>query len=445
MSKDLAPAGSQQPDWAWLGVQRELYWWVSPAWLVLVICLPIFLLSASLNNEAFVFYGQSGKFLSGQSVWLGFWGLMAFVVGAALAEHLGATPTTQQKLSMPQTPKPVVPWYVPAADLRFLLAVLFAITILCYAIFLLPAAMNPGLVIELFMGSTSAMFVLRETLNQVAGVTSFVALQSLCGVLVLLYPRLTGEETTPRWIWGLMGLVIGLCVLRSFLWSERIAVLELALPMLMVWVSFVDKKPRKWLNFAPILGVVGVFGLFALGEYFRSWQFYQSNTNFGGFWEFAVLRFAGYYATALNNGAAMAHFQEPFYFPTITAMWFYKLPIWNWIGIDIEPPVGWIWDMLKLYGNEEMTNTSGLFMPIVDYGTFLGILCWLILGMISGVLFRLFKHGELLGLLLYPTWFYGVAEILRIFYWGNSRYFPILLVTFVVVFYLKQRMRIVRN
>jgi hypothetical protein len=33
---------------------------------------------------------------------------------------------------------------------------------------------------------------------------------------------------------------------------------------------------------------------------------------------------------------------------------------------------------------------------------------------------------RLLGTLLYPSWFIGVLEIPRIFYWSDQRYFPVL-------------------
>ena len=52
--------------------------------------------------------------------------------------------------------------------------------------------------------------------------------------------------------------------------------------------------------------------------------------------------------------------------------------------------------------------------------------------------------GETLtGLMLYPTWFGGVAE--RVFYWGDSRFFPVLLLGPIVVYYLGASERIARR
>jgi len=55
-----------------------------------------------------------------------------------------------------------------------------------------------------------------------------------------------------------------------------------------------------------------LFAVFVVGEYFRSWQFYQHVFS-GTFLEFAIIRFAGYYATALNTGAALCTLNDPLY------------------------------------------------------------------------------------------------------------------------------------
>jgi hypothetical protein len=48
------------------------------------------------------------------------------------------------------------------------------------------------------------------------------------------------------------------------------------------------------------------------------------------------------------------------------------------------------------------------------------------LGAISGYLFGLFALGRVGGLLFFPVWFTGVVEIPRMFYWGDSRFFVVI-------------------
>jgi len=65
-------------------------------------------------------------------------------------------------------------------------------------------------------------------------------------------------------------------------------------------------------------------------------------------------------------------------------------------------------------------------MPLFDFGPVLGLLCWTILGANQRYLFRLFALGRVGGLLLFPIWFTGIVEIPRMFYWGDSRFFVVM-------------------
>jgi hypothetical protein len=82
--------------------------------------------------------------------------------------------------------------------------------------------------------------------------------------------------------------------------------------------------------------------------------------------------------------------------------------------------------------NPEFANTSGIFAPMHDFGLVLGLMVWFVLGLITGRLYRGFLGGKLFAMLLFPTWMTGVYEVPRLFYWGGSRYFPVLAVTPVV-------------
>jgi hypothetical protein len=289
-------------------------------------------------------------------------------------------------------------------------------------------------------GSTTAMFGLRETLNRIAGVTSLVNLQSLLAVLVFTYRPLTGKQL-PRRYWRLMIALTIACVLRAWLWSERLALIELVLPIIIATLAKAAPEQRlrlfRPLAFAPLVGLAAVFAVFAVGEYFRSWQFYQYVFS-GSFSEFAAVRFAGYYATALNTGAALCSQNDPLYAPTETAEWFYRFPLWQLVDEKDRLSAFNIGSFLEAYLDPEFNNTSGVFMPLFDFGPVLGLLCWTMLGAISGYLFRLFALGQVSGLLFFPVWFIGIAEILRVFYWGDSRFLTVIVGGLVLTRFLQR-------
>jgi hypothetical protein len=178
-----------------------------------------------------------------------------------------------------------------------------------------------------------------------------------------------------------------------------------------------------------------IFIVFSVGEYSRSWQYYKEYIPYT-FLEFSWNRFVGYYATALQNGALAYKLYPTEYFPFMTAPFFYKLPFFK---PETEFDQG---EFLAAYLNPEFNNMSGIVMGLRDFGPVFGIAFWVFVGVLSGRLYRSFASRQLPGLLLYPAWFVGVAEMLRIFYWGDSRSFPVLVFGPLLVYYLGASMRI---
>lgn len=408
------------------GGRTSIYWWAFPSRVALLVTAPIFIGCWSLGDIAYDFYGHNHKYLTGDVALAGMLAILAFAIAAILTER----GVFRQSLRTP----------VSREALDKAIIAVGALVILAYGIFFFPLLFRPHLIVYHLMGNPDAMDILRETLNRIPGLTSLVSLQSVLAVLIVAYTAMTGRER-PRHFTYLLFLVAFLCLMRTWLWSERLATIELAIPIIILKLARFDYDPRRkvrFLMFAPILGVAALFLLFMAGEYFRSWQYYQ-HVFAGSFPEFIATRLAGYYATSLNNGAALLTLHDPFYAPSNTLKWLYKFPLWSlidpsWLkGSFDEAP------MLQAYLNPEFNNMSGIFQPLSDFGTPAGILIWAALGALTGALFSSFATGGVTGLILYPLWFTGIVEMLRVFYWGETRFFPALIGALIVAHYLKQK------
>ena len=407
----------------------RIYWWGYPSRVALFVTLPIYLACWSLEPSGFEFYGHNHKFLEGSVAVMGLEAILGFALCSFLLEPLNPRRGPAVRLD--------------TATVENATLTLAALVLVSYSIFLFPILLRPQLIIEHLMGSSTAMFTLRETLNRIPGVTSLMSLQSLLAVLIVSYRPLTGAPM-PTLYKRLLVVVGCCCLLRAWLWSERLALIEYLMPIVIVTLSRFDLNRLRGrfrpLAFAPIAGAVALFAVFMVGEYFRSWQHYQHEFA-GSFTEFIAVRLSGYYATSLNNGSALLTLLGPIGAPCSTAQWFYKFPLWSiiapgWLNEPFDPT-----SFLETYLNPEFNNMSGIFLPLADFGEIWGVAFWMGLGIITGRIFNSFALGRNIGLMLYPVWFTGLTEMLRVFYWGETRFFPVLFGALFLGSYLNRHSR----
>jgi hypothetical protein len=257
----------------------------------------------------------------------------------------------------------------------------------------------------------------------------------------MLQGTLTGSRLT-HFDKAAFALFLLLVTARMFLWSERLVLLEILIPIAIVRVAPMNRH-RALVAMLPFLGVLVLGVFFGVTEYFRSWTHTYSGTGIS-FTDFVVTRFLGYYATAINNGALIFNTLDPLFIPSGTARWFFKFPLLSTPDSDPAGPYGRIETLFWSAANPELNNTSGIFAPINDFGLLGGVVIWVLLGVITGRLFRGFIDQKLMSMLLFPCWMTGVYELLRIFYWGDSRYFPLLALV-PIVFWLLSRSSITRG
>jgi hypothetical protein len=279
---------------------------------------------------------------------------------------------------------------------------------------------------------------LKDSFAPIAGVSSFtqvgIAHVVIAGLLVRL-PR-AGRTAADRRVRRRLAVLLVLALLRAFLLSERLAILELLVPLLAIGALRASvharRAVRRRIRIAPAVllpALVAVFGLF---EYARSWQFYSAH---GGtsFWDFALVRFAGYYATAYNNAAIVeAHGT----FPGRLPYWVVEL-LWTAPGasqLDLYRRLSGgdagraFQEAIAQYGNPEFNNPGGLGVPFVDLGPAGGLVFLLGLGVLSGWCWTSLRAGRPAGMLLYPVLLTGLFELPRYLYLPQGRVLPALVV-----------------
>ena len=289
---------------------------------------------------------------------------------------------------------------------------------------------NTTTLIEILQRQPGAIFRFRNDAGRIPGITSFTQVYVLVFTILGAYRYWYGRWWTTD-VWLLLFALLGLMFLRAFTLAERLILIEAVIFFALPFLMF-SRVRNGIITFLPVFGLFGIFALFAAGEYFRSWTFYQD--SYDSFLEFISLRLSGYVITATNTGAGILERIGTTGFPYVTALWFWRLPGIESLFPGVNSPVGMF---LRNYGNPEFNNPSGIFAGIIDYGIYVGLLMYLALGIVAGVLYRQFRAGNVIGVLIYPVVFMGLLELTQLFYLGDQRLFTTYALLIPILIYLR--------
>lgn len=318
------------------------------------------------------------------------------------------------------------------ALLRRASTVLTALTVTGYfgfALLIVKAGLGPA---QLFAGAPNdGSTPVRDLIGTVPGVTTLTQ----AGIAAVVISAILLAHGFSRAELAKLLIVVGFAVPRAYIFTERLAILELIVPVTLILaarLSFHHGLRRRFAQLIPfgsLFAIVVVFGTF---EYFRSWTFYRLHSS-ASFVDFAMSRFAGYYATAINNGQLILdHLGWPGRVPYDTLEGFWTAPVieqthlYERVAGHIAPysrqaDGSMYFNMLDHYGNQEFNNPSGYVGPFVDYGQLGGLVFFFIAGLAAGLLYQAFCQGKVFGLLLYPVVFTGLVELPRYIYWSQGR------------------------
>jgi hypothetical protein len=401
------------------------YWWFKPHVVTGVWAIPLLLIATLIPHEWYLDIPGTPKYMNIENFAVGLGGLLFFIGGAWLGarpfSRFGAVHASSLPLSVSET------------TYRLAMNAVLLVTFVAYVIWLKSYLANPSLIIPILLGEPGAAYDARDVAERVPGITSFTNAAPLYVILYALFSKVTGA---PLRVWDklAMGLLVFLTVVRVFIYSERLALMWVAVPFVLAALGSAGKR-RQLVAVLPVILAVLTVLLFAINEYFRSWiNFYENRWD--SYWGFVLSRLSAYYMVAFNNGAGMFEKYDTLYIPVATAQWFWQLPIpflpEGMLGLfNIEQYYPHA-EFLRSFANPEFNNVA-LFFPFLEFGIVGGTGIWGILGWFSGRLYYGFTEGTAVGLLLYPSWYVCVLEIPRVFAFPSTRFFVLFMVTLGVI------------
>ena len=309
----------------------------------------------------------------------------------------------------------------------------FWLCMMAYAVWIalgVSRGLSIGVLKQIFTGGADVI-ALRTYLETVPGVTTCTQF----GIAAVVLGCIVGSSVGWRLVRGKLVLLFLFALVRALLYSERLAFLELAIPLLVLYFAEpVSWTRHRWLRalvrLAPLAGAVFVYTVFTSFEYFRSWSSYYSARE-SNLFQFGFWRLLGYYVTSANNSAYLiTRIQDSLNAPYFSLHFLWEFPILNvyvkdlfhWVHFDYDSYM----NLLAAGANPEFNNPGGLLSPVVDFGVVGGLAYWGIFGVLTGYLYRLYMTNHPLGMCMYPVAFLTLTEVPRYLFWGEGRAFPAL-------------------
>ena len=413
----------------------QTVWWINPWQLFLGFIIPaytlVFLTPVLFGERAVVV--RFRIFFTGEYYFLGLGFLLLFAIWAGLIAKLDvgyprSAPCTFQVK-------------------RVYLDILAILTLTAYCILLYPLALNPTVALNLLKGVEGAVGSVRTIAPSDPGVTSFANF-GVAYIVFYFHERWVNRRPLPRRYTLYCVAIVALALFRAFFRTERVALIEVLLPMAVIFVTFrlgaASKLIRLLASLAPFVGVVGLVIFFGATEYLRSWiAHYQYQSR--GFLEFVVTRVTTYYFTALNNGAGLlAMLDWPTWQFDYMLAWLHKFPFG--VGSIFREFVGYGYrqPFLDRYADPEFNNPSGIFTVFFDLGLPGALVYAAVWGALMGYTYRGFILKRGFGSLFFPAAFISMLEVMRILYLPDSRTLPIMLGLAVGYVFFRQPERVGR-
>jgi len=401
-------------------------WWVNPLWAIILLPGTMAVVAVAIPEESYAEW-VTRKFLDSELSVALLVLFLSLTIGVLFAAGVS---TRTRTIDITVTQRQV--YFLDRA--YKILVVLSAIGYGVWVGSAIAQGVGFSTVLAVLERSQGAIGELKSNARPIGGITTLTQFAPVAVALNILLWRL-GVRHLPS-----LALLFAAALLRVFFYAERLALIELIVPAAVIGALILSANSR-WrgrLAIGPALAVPVIWAVFAVSEYFRSWVYYQKQTDMP-FVEWVTLRLIGYYVTAYNNSALVADaYKSDSPLPWYSLQWF-----WNFPGIDAAlthpgisglPADEWWTATLTSNANINFTNTGSFLTTYAEFGLPISVVIWLGAGIAFGMLFNALSRGSLPALLLYATLFVGLLELPRIMYWTLGRSTPIFIACAVLAY-----------
>jgi hypothetical protein len=389
-----------------------------------MVVLPTLLIADKVSDSAFRDNWRTPKTLDHAHVRLFLAGALVFLAGAMWPLLNRVRDRRERWL---ETTPDQRAWLVKAANVAFWLTVG---GYLAFAVSGYRHGVRPGDLERALIHQDVSLGTLKEDFASILGLTTLTQ----AGIaFVILATFLLTQGPVPRLRRRLV-IVFVLSAARAFFLTERLALIEVAVPTVFVWVMARTpaQRPsrRTMLRLAPVVVLPAVMFLFGTLEYSRSYVYFAAHSHKQeSVASYTLNRIEGYYATAYNNGTVlMEGAAGPHHVPyfSIEALWtgpvVQQLDLYG--RLTDQPDPQRFDDLMAQHANAEYNSPGGLAIPFLDYGRVGGLLYLFAAGSVLGLLYRNCCAGGPIGVFLYPALAPATFEIPRYLGWASGRITP---------------------
>jgi oligosaccharide repeat unit polymerase len=337
--------------------------------------------------------------------------VVSFLAGAALAKRRRGTPDCVEISSAEGLKR-----FVRRMDFVILLSLFLVVA--AYYIWFGRALASEGLSVLWFPFVSDAISC-KELLEKymIEGLTTLTQLGPFVVIASTVYLHITQR----KYYYIFLLVVFGLSVIRVVYFCERLAFLELLVPLvvLRMRLCILSLKVKRWL----ILGIV-LFGTIWSTELIRSYGRYAQASRTG----FLLHKLFAYFVSGLNNFLAYVDFSGAFFPKEILPHLLSKFYTFAGISTHSQETIMYILDNVL---TPDYTVFNGMGYIYMDFGL-VGAPILLLLGYMAYSLFVEFKKGTVIGLFVYPLVYLTIIDSFRIIYISLPRGAIPFLTTFLI-------------